>query len=34
MTDYVSVKDLNVSAVIGVHDWEREIEQKIGRAHV
>ena len=29
MTDYVSVKDLNVSAVIGVHDWEREIEQTL-----
>ena len=27
MTDYVSVKDLSVAAVIGVHDWEREIEQ-------
>jgi 7,8-dihydroneopterin aldolase/epimerase/oxygenase len=27
MTDYVSVKDLRVPAVIGVHDWEREIEQ-------
>ncbi len=27
MTDYVSVKDLSVSAVIGVHDWERKIEQ-------
>lgn len=27
MTDYVSVKGLSVSAVIGVHPWEREIEQ-------
>ncbi len=27
MTDYVSVKDLSVPAVIGVHDGEREIEQ-------
>ena len=27
MTDYVSIKDLSVSVVIGVHDWEREIEQ-------
>jgi FolB domain-containing protein len=27
MTDYVSIRDLSVSAVIGVHDWEREIEQ-------
>ncbi len=27
MTDYVSVKDLSVPAVIGVHDWERKIEQ-------
>jgi dihydroneopterin aldolase len=27
VTDYVSVRDLSVSAVIGVHDWEREIEQ-------
>ncbi len=29
MTGYVSVRDLSVSAVIGVHDWEREIEQTL-----
>ena len=29
MTDYVSIKDLSVSAVIGVHDWERKIEQTL-----
>ena len=29
MTGYVSVKDLSVAAVIGVHDWEREIEQTL-----
>jgi dihydroneopterin aldolase len=29
VTDYVSVRDLAVSAVIGVHDWEREIEQTL-----
>ena len=29
MTDTVSVRDLRVSAVIGVHDWEREIEQTL-----
>ena len=29
MTDYVSIRDLSVSAVIGVHDWEREIEQTL-----
>ena len=29
MTDYVSVRDLNVRAVIGVHPWEREIEQTL-----
>ena len=29
MTDYVSIKDLSVPAVIGVHDWEREIEQTL-----
>jgi 7,8-dihydroneopterin aldolase/epimerase/oxygenase len=29
MTDYVSVKDLGVAAVIGVHDWEREVEQTL-----
>ncbi|MGN6794122.1 MAG: dihydroneopterin aldolase [Streptosporangiaceae bacterium] len=29
MTDYVSVRDLSVSVVIGVHDWEREIEQAL-----
>jgi dihydroneopterin aldolase len=29
VTDYVCVKDLRVQAVIGVHDWEREIEQTL-----
>ncbi len=29
MTDYVSVRDLAVAAVIGVHPWEREIEQTL-----
>jgi len=29
MTDYVSVKELRVPAVIGVHTWEREIEQTL-----
>ena len=29
MTDYVSVRDLSVPAVIGVHDWERAIEQTL-----
>ena len=29
MTDYVSIRDLHVPAVIGVHDWEREIEQTL-----
>ena len=29
MTDYVSIRDLRVQAVIGVHDWEREIEQTL-----
>ena len=29
MTDYVSIRDLSISAVIGVHDWEREIEQPL-----
>lgn len=29
MTDYVSIKDLSVPAVIGVHGWEREIEQTL-----
>ena len=29
MTDYVSIKDLSVAAVIGVHDWEREVEQTL-----
>jgi 7,8-dihydroneopterin aldolase/epimerase/oxygenase len=27
VTDTVSIKDLRVSAVIGVHDWERDTEQ-------
>jgi 7,8-dihydroneopterin aldolase/epimerase/oxygenase len=29
VTDYVSISDLRVPAVIGVHDWEREIEQTL-----
>jgi 7,8-dihydroneopterin aldolase/epimerase/oxygenase len=29
VTDFVSVKDLSVAAVIGVHPWEREIEQTL-----
>jgi dihydroneopterin aldolase len=29
MMDLVSVRDLSVAAVIGVHDWEREIEQTL-----
>lgn len=29
MTDKVSIRELRVSAVIGVHDWEREIEQTL-----
>jgi 7,8-dihydroneopterin aldolase/epimerase/oxygenase len=29
VTDFVSVKDLSVAAVIGVHDWEREVEQTL-----
>ena len=29
MTDLVSVRDLSVAAVIGVHPWEREIEQTL-----
>ncbi len=27
MTDTVSIRDLRVSTIIGVHDWEREAEQ-------
>ncbi len=29
MTDLVSIRDLRVAAVIGVHDWERDIEQTL-----
>jgi dihydroneopterin aldolase len=29
VTDYVSIRDLTVSAVIGVHSWEREVEQTL-----
>ena len=29
MTDTVSIRALRVSAVIGVHDWEREMEQTL-----
>ena len=29
MTDIVSIRDLRVSAVIGVYDWERETEQEL-----
>jgi dihydroneopterin aldolase len=29
VTDIVSIRDLSVEAVIGVYDWEREIEQTL-----
>jgi 7,8-dihydroneopterin aldolase/epimerase/oxygenase len=29
VTDIVSIRDLAVSAVIGVYDWERETEQEL-----
>jgi dihydroneopterin aldolase len=29
MTDIVSIRDLKVSTVIGVYDWERETEQAL-----
>jgi 7,8-dihydroneopterin aldolase/epimerase/oxygenase len=29
VTDIVSIRDLRVSTVIGVYDWEREIEQPL-----
>ena len=29
MTDLVSIRDLSVPAVIGVHDWERQITQTL-----
>ena len=29
VTDTVSIRDLRVSTVIGVYDWEREIEQAL-----
>jgi 7,8-dihydroneopterin aldolase/epimerase/oxygenase len=29
VSDYVSIRDLRIPAVIGVHDWEREIEQTL-----
>jgi len=29
VTDIVSIRDLGVSAVIGVYDWEREAEQNL-----
>jgi dihydroneopterin aldolase len=29
VTDYVSIRDLAVSAVIGVHPWERDVEQTL-----
>ena len=29
VTDYVSIRDLSVRAVIGVHPWEREVEQTL-----
>ena len=29
MTDFVSVRDLSVDAVIGVHAWERDVEQTL-----
>ena len=32
VTDIVSIRDLTVSAVIGVYDWERETEQELNFA--
>jgi 7,8-dihydroneopterin aldolase/epimerase/oxygenase len=29
VTDFVSVRDLSVEAVIGVHAWERDVEQTL-----
>ena len=29
VTDIVSIRDLHVSTVIGVYDWEREVEQAL-----
>ena len=29
MTDYVSIRDLSVPAVIGAYDWEREVTQTL-----
>ena len=29
VTDHVSIRDLAVSAVIGVHAWERDVEQTL-----
>jgi len=29
MTDIVTIRDLRVSTVIGVYDWEREVEQAL-----
>jgi len=29
VTDFVSVRDLSVDAVIGVHAWERDVEQTL-----
>jgi len=29
VTDYISVRDLSVRAVIGVHAWERDVEQTL-----
>ena len=29
MSDTVSIRDLHVSTVIGVYDWEREVEQAL-----
>jgi dihydroneopterin aldolase len=29
VTDTVSIRDLSVAAVIGVHPWEREVEQTL-----
>jgi 7,8-dihydroneopterin aldolase/epimerase/oxygenase len=29
VTDIVSIRDLKVSTVIGVYDWEREVEQAL-----
>ena len=34
MSDKVFVKDLEIEAIIGIFDWEREVKQPVSYTHL